>query len=99
MSKIGLFVGSQTGKTEAAAEEIQEGLGGDDVVTIHKIEEAENSDFEKYDNIIIGCPTWDIGELQADWDGYFEELDNINFSGKKVAYFGTGDQEIGRAHV
>ncbi|NEO93323.1 MAG: flavodoxin FldA [Moorea sp. SIO3G5] len=93
MSKIGLFVGSQTGKTEAAAEEIQAGLGGDDVVTIHKIEDTENSDFDKYENIIIGCPTWDIGELQADWDGYFEELDNINFSGKKIAYFGTGDQE------
>jgi flavodoxin I len=43
--------------------------------------------------LIIGCPTWDIGELQSDWDGFYqEELDNINFSGKKVAYFGTGDQ-------
>jgi len=30
--------------------------------------------------------------LQSDWDAYFSELDNIDFSGKKVAYFGTGDQ-------
>ena len=92
MTAIGLFVGSTTGKTEAAAEGIQKEFGGEGVVTIHEISEVENSDFEQYDKIIIGSPTWDIGELQADWDGYFEELDDIDFSGKKIAYFGTGDQ-------
>ena len=92
MTAIGLFVGSTTGKTEAAAEGIQKEFSGEGVVTIHEISEVENSDFEQYDKIIIGSPTWDIGELQADWDGYFEELDDIDFSGKKIAYFGTGDQ-------
>jgi flavodoxin, long chain len=33
-----------------------------------------------------------VGELQADWDGFYPELDSIDFSGKKVAYFGCGDQ-------
>ncbi|BDA73963.1 hypothetical protein CAL7716_081290 [Calothrix sp. PCC 7716] len=33
-----------------------------------------------------------MGELQDDWDNFFDELDNIDFSGKKVAYFGVGDQ-------
>lgn len=46
MTTIGLFVGSTTGKTEAAAEEIQAALGGEDVVTIHEISEVEDSDFE-----------------------------------------------------
>ena len=92
MAKIGLFYGTTTGKTEAAAEAIQAELGGDDVVTIHEIADAEEGDFGNYECLIIGCPTWDIGELQSDWDGFFEELDNIDFSGKKVAYFGTGDQ-------
>ena len=41
----------------------------------------------------MGCPTWDIGELQSDWLGFYdEELEKISFSGKKVAYFGAGDQ-------
>ncbi|MGK7874731.1 MAG: flavodoxin FldA [Xenococcaceae cyanobacterium] len=92
MSKIGLFYGTTTGKTESAAEMIQQEFGGEDVVTMHDISEVEDSDFDNYENIIIGCPTWDIGELQADWQGYYDELDNINFSGKKVAYLGTGDQ-------
>ncbi len=93
MAKIGLFYGSTTGKTEAAAEGIQEALGGEAVVTLHEIADVDQSDFANYDCLIIGCPTWDIGELQADWDGFYEEdLDNIDFSGKKIAYFGTGDQ-------
>ncbi|MGK7955183.1 MAG: flavodoxin, partial [Crocosphaera sp.] len=40
----------------------------------------------------IGCPTWNMGDLQSDWEGIFDDLDDIDFSGKKVAYFGTGDQ-------
>ena len=93
MSKIGLFVGTTTGKTEEAAEKIKEEFGGDDVVTIHDISEASPEDFDGYQNVIIGCPTWDIGELQSDWSGFYsEELDNVKFTGKKVAYFGTGDQ-------
>lgn len=92
MSKIGLFYGSTTGKTESAAEMIRAEFGGEDVVTMYEIADVENSNFAEYECIIIGCPTWDIGELQADWQGYFDELDDVDFSGKKVAYFGTGDQ-------
>lgn len=92
MSKIGLFFGSTTGKTESVAETIQEAFGGDDVVTLHNIAEVDASDFDNYECIVIGCPTWNIGELQSDWEGFFPELDDIDFSGKKVAYFGTGDQ-------
>ena len=92
MSKIGLFYGTTTGKTESAAEMIQTEFGGENVVTLHEIADVENSNFAEYDCIIIGCPTWDIGELQADWQGYYDELDDADFSGKKVAYFGTGDQ-------
>ena len=93
MAKIGLFYGSTTGKTEAAAEAIQEALGGDNVVSLHEIADVSNSDFENYDRLIIACPTWDIGGLQADWKGFYEDdLENIDFSGKKVAYFGTGDR-------
>ncbi|NJR48452.1 MAG: flavodoxin FldA [Leptolyngbyaceae cyanobacterium CSU_1_3] len=92
MSKIGLFWGTQTGNTQTIAEKIQEELGGESVVTLYDISGADTSDFEEYEIIIVGCPTWNIGELQADWDGFFDELDNIDFNGKKVAYFGAGDQ-------
>ncbi|MCA1992231.1 MAG: flavodoxin FldA [Coleofasciculus sp. S288] len=92
MAKIGLFYGTQTGNTQTAAELIQQEFGGDSVVDLHDIADAESSDFEEYDFIIIGCSTWNIGELQSDWEGFYDELDNIDFSPKKIAYFGTGDQ-------
>ena len=109
MANIGLFYGSTTGKTEAAAEAIQDALGGEDMVTLHEIADVTDSDFANYECVIIACPTWDIGGLQADqrsqqapsfyggvicdWEGFYEDdLDSIDFSGKKVAYFGTGDQ-------
>jgi flavodoxin I len=92
MAKIGLFYGTQTGNTQTAAEMIQKEFGGSSVVELHDVADAELSDFAAYQNIIIGCPTWNIGELQSDWEGIYDELDDLSFSGKKVAYFGVGDQ-------
>ncbi|MBV6622584.1 MAG: flavodoxin FldA [Rivularia sp. (in: Bacteria)] len=92
MSKVGLFFGTQTGNTQTEAEIIQKELGGESVVDLEEIYQAEPSDFDEYENIIIGCPTWNIGELQSDWEEFFDQLDNIDFSGKKVAYYGAGDQ-------
>lgn len=88
---IGLFYGTQTGNTESAAEEIQK-VFGSELVDLHDMAKADASDFEGYDCLIIGCPTWNIGELQSDWEGFFPELDDMDFAGKKVAYFGCGDQ-------
>ncbi|NJL09424.1 MAG: flavodoxin FldA [Calothrix sp. SM1_7_51] len=89
--KIGLFYGSTTGKTESAAELIRDEFGGD-TVTLIEVSQTDGSEFDDYEYIIIGCPTWNIGELQSDWDGLYQELDGVDFNGKTVAYFGTGDQ-------
>jgi flavodoxin I len=91
MAKIGLFYGTQTGKTETVAESIQAEFGND-LVDMNDIADVQPEDFANYDFLIIGCPTWNIGELQSDWEGFYDELDQIEFKGKKVAYFGTGDQ-------
>ncbi|MEM8614132.1 MAG: flavodoxin FldA [Cyanobacteria bacterium P01_H01_bin.105] len=90
MAKVGLFYGSTTGKTADAAEQVQAALGGDSVVDLVEIEEADA--LTAYDYLIIACPTWNIGELQDDWAAVFDDLDDVDFSGKTVAYMGTGDQ-------
>lgn len=93
MAKIGLFYGTQTGNTQTDAEMIQQEFGGESVVDLVDIYQAETSDFEEYQNIIIGCPTWNVGELQSDWEEFFDgTLNKVDFSGKKVAYFAPGDQ-------
>lgn len=93
VAKIGLFYGTQTENTQTEAELIQQEFSGDTVVDLHDISQVESNDFNSYSYVIIGCPTWNVGELQDDWDSFFDALDSIDFSGKKVAYFGVGDQE------
>ncbi|MDJ0516055.1 MAG: flavodoxin [Okeania sp. SIO2F4] len=92
MSKIGLFYGTTTGKTGDAAEAIQAEFGGDDVVEVKEISDCSPEDLAEYDYLIIGSSTWNTGELQDDWAAIYDDLDGIDFTGKKVAYFGTGDQ-------
>jgi flavodoxin I len=92
MAKVGLFFGTQTGNTQTIAELIQKELGGSSVVELFDVSGIDASDFAEFSCIIVGCPTWNIGELQSDWDGLYNELDGTDFSGKKVAYFGAGDQ-------
>jgi flavodoxin I len=91
MSKIGLFYGTQTGKTESIAEMIRDEFGASEI-DMHDMSQVDVSDFDGYTKLIIASPTWDIGELQNDWDIFFPELDTMDFKGKTIAYFGTGDQ-------
>lgn len=90
-NKIGIFYGTTTGVTESIAETIKEILG-EDVVDLYDISETQTEDFSEYEYIIIGCSTWNLGDLQSDWDYFFENLDEIDFNGKTVAYYGPGDQ-------
>lgn len=92
MAKIGLFFGTQTGNTQTIAEDIQQELGGESVVTLHDVSNAETSDLEGYETLIIGCPTWNAGEIQSDWEDLYDKLDEVDFNGKTVAYFAPGDQ-------
>ncbi|BAQ64378.1 flavodoxin FldA [Geminocystis sp. NIES-3709] len=92
MAKIGLFFGTQTGNTESIGETIQKELGGKSIVDLQDVADVELEDFNEYEYLIIGCPTWNIGELQSDWEGLYQDLEQIDFTGKKIAYFGAGDQ-------
>ncbi len=95
MGKIGLFYGTDTGNTERTAKKIKElveakvGASEVDLLEIYKKKAA---DMAKYDLLILGMPTWYDGELQGDWEEYISEMSQIDFTGKKVAFFGLGDQ-------
>lgn len=93
--RVGLFYGSSTGYTEYVAFEIAkiwEATGQEPLqaVNIGDLKQAET--FLEYDCLILGIPTWNIGELQDDWDILFPQLDSLDFTGKKIALFGVGDQ-------
>jgi flavodoxin long chain len=91
---IGLFYGSSTSHTEYVAYELQEIIHNlrEESVDIYNIGQSNAEQIKQYDYLIFGIPTWDIGELQADWDVFWTTLEQLDLSGKQVAIFGLGDQ-------
>jgi flavodoxin I len=91
VAQIGLFFGSDEGNSERVAYRIQKRLG-EDVVDVHDIADVTQLDFANYDKIILGIPTWDFGQIQSDWEEFWDDIGAVDFSGKVVAFFGLGDQ-------
>jgi flavodoxin I len=94
MEKIGLFYGSDTGNTETIALKIRDKISKENVFVVDMYD-ASIEEFAKYDKIILGLSTWHDGQLQSDWDTFFEEFKEVDFTGKTVAIFGLGDGIIG----
>lgn len=91
MSKIGLFYGSDEGNTESIAYRIQARLG-EDVVEVFDIADVTQLEFGNFDKLILGIPTWDFGQLQSDWEDFWQDISEVDMNGKTVALFGLGDQ-------
>ena len=87
--KAKIIYGSDTGNTEVIAEDLVKLLGEHEVLTVDELEESDWGGNELY---ILGIPTWYDGELQSDWEDYFDDFQKIDFTGKIVAIFGLGDQ-------
>lgn len=94
MAKIGLFYGSNTGNSEFVADMIKEEFDKiiPNLVEVFDIGQVDVEKLLDYEMLIIGCPTWYIGHLQEDWETAYPRLKELDFSGKRVAIFGIGDQ-------
>ncbi|MEC9466771.1 MAG: flavodoxin [Myxococcota bacterium] len=89
--KVGIVFGTCTGNTEELAEVIREQLGLEEEC-LQDVARMEAADLANFDFLIVGIPTWHIGELQDDWYGIHEDLDEVDMTGTKIALFGLGDQ-------
>ncbi len=92
MKSIGLFYGSTYGMTEKVAEKIKQAFNKEQV-ELYNVKDAGVEDLAKYENLIFGTSAWGIGEMQDDWERFIVHLEDFDFSGKKVALFGLGDQK------
>jgi flavodoxin I len=88
-AKTAIFFGSSTGNTANVAEILKKELGSVDY--LKNITDIHPIDLTVVENIIIGVPTWHIGELQDDWAAMLPDVKALAFAGKKVAVFGLGD--------
>jgi flavodoxin I len=91
VAEVGLFYGSDDGNTETISRRIRARLG-EEVVCLHDVADVTQLDFAGYSKIILGIPTWDFGQIQSDWEEFWEDVAAVDFSGKTVAMFGLGDQ-------
>jgi flavodoxin I len=92
--KIGIYFGSSTGATERVANIVKSEIDSYGVadVDVQVVSMGNLATMNSYKYLIFGCPTWNIGELQDDWAIVYPSLDAVSFKGKKVAFFGCGDQ-------
>ncbi len=93
MKKTGIFYGSSTGNTREVAEMIASQLGVAPA-DVHDVAETAPSVLGDYDNLILGTATYGSGELQDDWYDFLAGAEQLDLSGKKVALFGCGDENM-----
>ena len=100
MAKIGIFFGTDTGRTRLIAKQMAKKLGdaADAPVNIGR---TTREDFLAYDALIVGSPTLGDGELpgqsvglsQPSWEEFLPQPADADLTGKTVAIFGLGDQK------
>ncbi|MGR9044272.1 MAG: flavodoxin [Gammaproteobacteria bacterium] len=101
MNKVGIFFGTDTGTTRRIAKSIAKTLGSDKADKPVNIRNAAVTDLLNYDVLILGTPTYGDGELPGkstgnmteSWEEFLPQLKGADFSGKKIALYGPGDQK------
>ena len=97
MSKVLILYGSSTGNTESIAQKLAEliGAAGHDVKLLNAAEASADNLADGYDAVLMGCSAWgtDDLEMQDDFAPLFDEFDQMNLKGRKVAAFASGDRE------
>ena len=91
MEKIGLFYGSDTGCTDDITKDFVSAWGSENL-EVCEIGDATKEEVEQYNLLILGLSTWYDGDLQSDWETFFDDFQEIDFAGKTVAIYGLGDQ-------
>ncbi len=92
MSKVIMVFTSMTGNTEEMAETIADGVREQGIeLDVKEVLDATATELEQYDGILLGAYTWGDGELPDDFLDFYDELDNVDLTGKKAAVFGSCD--------
>ncbi len=92
MGKILIVYCSMTGNTETIAKMVEEGIieGGSEVVR-KDVLEVDANEILDYEAVILGSYTWGEGEIPDEFLDYYDEINGLDFTGKKFAVFSSGD--------
>lgn len=100
MASIGIFFGTDTGRTRKIAKLIARKLGDSAAAPVN-VAKAAPEDLLQFPALILGTPTYGEGALPGlgtgcqteSWDEFLPKLEGLDFSGKTIALFGLGEQE------
>lgn len=101
MQKIGMFFGTETGTTRLIAKKLYKLLGDEVADKPINVNRISAEDFLKYDALILGTPSYGVGDipglsagcLERNWEEFLAQLGTPDLSGKRIAMFGLGAQE------
>lgn len=101
MAKVGVFFGTDTGNTRRIAKDIAAALGPAVAAKPVNVRNATMEGMLAYDTLILGVPTYGEGQLPGlstgnattSWEEFLPTLAGQDFSGKKVAIYGLGNQK------
>lgn len=94
MGKILLLQASMSGNTEQMAEIIKDYLelkGHEVVYKTFDFDDIDVAEIGDYDALLIGCYTWDDGELPYEVEDFYEELEDAELKGMPAGVFGSAD--------
>lgn len=96
MAKLVLVYASMSGNTEDMGFEIANGIraSGEDV-DVFEAFEASASILQNYEGLIIGTYTWGDGEIPDELLDFYDEMEDLDLTGKKAAVFGSFDWSYG----
>lgn len=100
MARIGLFFGSNTGRTRKIAKSIKKKFDDETMADPVNVNKTSAEDFAAYDYLILGTPTLGDGQLPGlssdcdaeSWEEFLPNIEDMDFTGKTIALFGLGDQ-------
>ena len=78
-NKIAIIYGSDTGITDYITTLLTKKLDIKDLDVI-EVFTMKPVDFLKYKIILIGVPTWYVGDLQSDWEDFFPDYQKMIYT-------------------
>ncbi len=102
MKKIALLYWGKGGSVEKTAKLIYQQFN-QETIDIFDLESFDIDTINNYEMLILGAATigadhWQEASTNNLWNKFFRDIENLNLSGKTVAFFGLGDQVLYPEH-
>lgn len=96
MANVKIIFATITGNNEEIADVISESLENKNfTVDVEEISQADAFDLENFDAVVV-CPyTYDGGSLPEEGLDFFDDLEEVDLTGKFYAVAGSGDEFYG----